>query len=449
MDSEVEEFVSRVGYLEPSYHTARVRSLLLKLDGKEVPCVTKIDLLTDDLVTEGEEIWPSKSMRIVEGRIAFEGIHELLDDIHSHSVDIGGVKIGYQPEEEPTWRYGVYYRGEKIGDEKYDTTMLKLRGTVDRRDFAQEEINELQNEIRLNPFRPFSSIRKLLTKFFGLSGDQISYNLIDIITPSNVKISSLTHVDREVRVRFECPREMVEDMQVKAILMRRDGGYHLYRPRLRNPSIKRLSHGFAEVTKIFQIPKRIGQTRSADLTLSLKGEVGLDTHYTHNLPLANRIWSVLNSFSESEFGKYFDLDLALDELKSANGKIFESIVSVLLTSCGLQVADLAGFPLSGMDLLAFHPRLQTSIICECTAAHPRKKLGRMKTVISDIEKKAPWLEFRAVVFTSQLVSEADRTDAESDRVTIRDASDIVSLMKTLKAPPDPDRVYDWLGIDYE
>ncbi|MGV9104085.1 MAG: hypothetical protein ACOC3C_08230, partial [Candidatus Thorarchaeota archaeon] len=269
MESDVEEFVSQIRYLESSYQTARVRSLLLKLDGKEVPCITKIDLLTTDFLSEGKEIWPSKNMRIIEGTIPFNGIEGFLDDICSCNVSIGGVQIGYELEEEPGWRYGVGYRGERIGEWRYDTTTLYLRGTIDRRDLEQDEINELQNEIRLNPILPLPSIRKLLSKFFGLPGDKISQNLIDVIAPSNARIISLTNVGRKVTACFECPREMAESMQVKAILVSGDGGFHLFRPKLRKPRITSLSNDFVQVIKSFQIPKRFDEPKGVDLTLSL------------------------------------------------------------------------------------------------------------------------------------------------------------------------------------
>jgi len=448
LNPEIMEFEKRVKDMESAYKSARVRTLLVDTSNGFVSCITRIDLLPTEAEESTNQVWPSKSLKIVEVTMEYSDIKSLVRYITSGGLCLDDLTVGFEDSDSPQWQCNVYFRNDRIGSIFPENTTLRLRGVADREKLIQKAMDSISNEIRLHKILPFPSIQDLIQKFFGLSRDNINVNLVDIYAPSYVQITDLKYLGSDVVVRFKCMKETADDMRIKAVFSSSNGGFLPHAPRLRKSPVVELPDGSVEVEKSFPVPDEATESIGVDVTLSLKGRSGLDTAYTHNLPIVNPIWYTLGLLDKTKVSKHFKFDSFEDEMiRLSDGDVFEAIMASLLTSCGFKVAWTGGFGLSCEDFLAFDDTSNVVLVSECTIGSPRHKIGLMKTALSSLSSRAKGLRFVGVVFTSKSTSDPERQGALKDYVIIRDASDIKSLVQMAAEAPNPRKVYAWLGLD--
>ena len=448
LNPEIKEFEKRVKDMESAYKSARIRTLLVDQSIGFVSSITRIDLLPTEVEEGTNQVWPSTSLKIVEVTMKYSNIKSLVESIAFGGLCLNDMTVGFEDSDSPQWLYNVYFRNDRIGSIFPDNTTLRLRGVANREKLTQKAMDRISNEIRLHKILPFPSIQDLIQKFFGLSGNNINVNLVDVYAPSYVQITDLKYLGSDVVVRFKCMKETADDMRIKAVFSFSNGGFLPHAPRLRKSPIVELPDGSVEVEKSFPVPDETTESTGVDVTLSLKGKSGLDTAYAHNLPIVNPIWYTLGLLDKTKVGKHLKFDSFEDEMiKLSNDKAFEAIMASLLPSCGFKVAWTGGFGLSCEDFLAFDDTSNMVLVSECTIGSPRHKIGLMKTALSSLSSRAKGLRFVGVVFTSKSTSDPERQGALEDYVIIKDASDIKSLVQMAAETPNPRKVYAWLGLD--
>ncbi len=447
-DTQVAEFGKRVKDIEAAYKSARIRTLLADRGNGLVPCITRIHLLANEPNKNVIDVWSSRTISVIECVVEYNGIDSLIQSITTKGMELNYVRLGFDQLESPNWHYNVHFRDERIEGSLAESTTLKLRGAIQREKLPDEFYNRLQDEIRLHKTLPFPSHRELTEKFFGFAEGNIDLNLIDIVAPSHVRIVSLDYLGSDIVVRFTCMKETVDNMRIKAMFSLSDGGFWPYSPRLRKSPVLTLPDGSVEVTKTFSVPSAAANSSGVDVTLSLKGESGLDTMFAFNLEIVNLPWFTFRLLDPSKVNTHFELkdfELRLALLKNAG--VFEAMIASLLTACGLRVAWTGGFSLSCEDMFAFDNMNRIVLVCECTVGSPRHKIGLMKSALTSLSRHSHHIRFVGVVFTAQATSDPERQGAAKDHVIIRDASDIKTLVQLASEAPDERLVYSWLGID--
>lgn len=443
----VAEFIRRARMLEPAYKTVRATSFLADRGGGLAPVVTRIVLLPYEKEEKEVILWESSLLKIVQCYKSFQSIDALLDSVTSGHFQIHSTYIGFYENEEPNWSYTVASRGEMQQDSSIDSTTLVLSAFIRIDNAPRSDERHFVDEMKLNPRIPFSCFRDLTGKMLGTEYESIMQKRVDILAPSYLQLNALMYQRSKMVTEIRCRDELVSSLRLKAVFTRPDGDFVSHEPRFRNPSVRRMSDGFAEITKSFKVPLDAKDAVGVDVTLSVDAHSGFDTIYSPNLSIVNPLWSILEILDKSKFSKYLELDGFEGRLVNLKGsKKFENIVAVLLASCGVTVAFLGDFPLACKDLIVTDPNDRTVFLCECTTGAPRDKFGPMKNAVENLRTRANWRDFIGVVFTSQSISKADRIDASSDSVIVKDVSDLKWLAEMAREQPNPKRIFEWLGV---
>ncbi len=446
MIQNMKEFIKNAELFSSSYRTIRIRTLFADRGFGLKASITVIHLLSEVRLESETVLWDGRHLKVMERIMKFESINGLVNSLIKGQINIQGKKIDFSKELEPYWDYAVILRGKTYNNFFAETTSLLLSGHTKTDQVSQDHMRQYQQEMVLNPQLQVSSIEELTGKMLGFQYRDINQNRVEIVAPSNILISDLFYHETNVKVRIRCMSAIEEKLQFSAIFHHSDGGITSFKPRRKGYTTTNISGNFLEIEKTFEVPTEANDALSIDFTLSLEGRMGIDRYSARNLPFANPIWAVLNNIDAQKVSKY----LKIDDFENRTSLIrdsdlFESIVVAIISSCGFSLVWTGGFKVSGTDMILLDNNEQL-VLLECTTGSPRDKIGLMKTAMKLMKEKISWLEVVGVVITSQSVSDAERKDASSDNVLIRDSADLKTLLVAAEEGIDEKKIRYWLGI---
>lgn len=447
-NSRIGEFTRSVRIFESIYSTARVRTLFADRGEGLDAVATVIHLLPDKYEESETVLWSSKLLKIVERFMEYPSADTVLHSIQSDGLELDSTYVGFNEDENPYWDYTVISRDDQFAQIRADSTTLLLSGHITIDDSPHGYETPFTNEMKLNPQLPVKSLQELTHKVLQHEIHDLQYKRVDIIAPSCVLLTDLSYRGDKVVAQIRCMKQITGNIRLKSLFYHQNGNITVFQPRFRGFSLNRLTGNLVEISKDFIVPVEAREAVGVSLTISLQSRLGLDAQYAPNLSVINPVWHVLNLLDESKVGKYFvlqDYEKRLALIKDAD--LFESIVASLLASCGFIVTFIGGFKMSCRDILATEKRRKITLVCECTTGSPRDKLGPMKSAISELSGKTDITMFVGVVFTSQTISDAERKDATADNVIVKDSSDLRELTEKARGLPNPEGVYQWLGIE--
>ena len=448
MEPIIAEFIKRAKKIEPAYKTIRARSFFANRGSGLSPVATRVDLMPLETDEHESVLWESNLLKIVQSYREFVSISELIESLTSSGFNVDSKYIGFYDSEEPNWYHNVLLRGEVNNGNTVDSTTLQLSAYINIDSAPRSHESHFIDEMKLNPFIPFSSLHNLTRKMIGIECESVIQKRVEIYAPSYLQLKSLRYRGSEMLAEIRCIEDLVPSLRLKAVFSLPNGDFLRHEPRFRKPNYQQQPDGFVEITKSFKVPETAKGAFGVDATISVDADSGFDSIYSPNLGIINPLWSTLKSLEKTEFSIYLETDDFENRLMNTKkAERFENIVAILLESCGLDVAYLAAFSLTCKDLIITNHDSDIALLGECTIGKPRDKFGPMKTAVKALSKTAEWYNFIGVVFTSQRISKADREDASADNVIVKDISDLRQLVEMADNEPNPNRVYEWFGLN--
>ncbi len=446
MNQNLREFIKNANLFSSSYKSIRIRILFADRGSGFEQSIAVIHLLSN-MKNESETVlWNGKFLKVVERIVRFNSISELMSSLTTGSMNIQGKKIGFLDEDEPYWDFAVILRGRTYNNFFADTTSLLLDGHVDVNESPQGHESYYQQELELNPQLQLSSLEELTEKLLGFQYRSINQNRVVIVAPSNIRLANLYYHKNEVQVKVTCAPDIEEALQFSAVFHNQDGSVISFKPRRIGYTRSTIGTDFLEIEKSFEVPREAKDAISVDFTISLEGRLGIDSGSVRNLPIANPMWAILNNLDVQKVSKYLTIDDFENQISLIRDSgLFESIVVSIISSCGFAPIWTGGFKISGMDMIVLDNNEKLALL-ECTTGSPRDKIGLMKTATKVMQEKICWLEVVGVVITSQTVSDAEKKDASTDNVLIRDAADLKTLLAAAEEGTDEKTIQYWLGI---
>ena len=434
-------------FFSPAFRSIRIRTLFANRGSGLEPAITVINLLNKEYDPSERILLNGKLLKVLERIDAFSSIQDLIDSITKGQLILNDQYVGFTEEEDPYWDYSVIPRRDIYNGHFAKTNTIQLSGHFNVKDSPKGYESQFQQEMKLSPQLQATSLKQLTEKLLGASFGDISYKRVEIFAPSFVMLSNLEYYGKEVNFKVFCSEESEKQIQFFALFHHDDGSISTFKPRMKGYTKNTADDSMIEIIKSFETPIKSRTAISVELTISMDGKIGVDSGSVMNLPVANPTWSIIRSLDVTKISKYLklsDFESRLSLIKDAD--LFESIVISLIASCGYIPLWTGGFKMSGKDLLVLDNK-RTLVLIECTTGSPRDKIGLMKTAIEELKDKLSWLELRSIVVTSQSVSDAERKDAATDNVQIRDAGDLKVLLFDASPGVSDKEIRHWLALD--
>lgn len=445
MKEEVNSFLKKAELFGAAYKSVRIRSLLADIGSGLEPVITVVSFL-NRFEEESETILlEGRLLKVVQKVVKFQDVKSLLELFWSGAFEIGGRKLLFPSDAAVDWHYSVFLRGQSFSGFEAESTTVMLSGSVHFEGESRGFGASLNQEMELNPQLQLSSIAELSEKILGTRFPQINGYRIQFLAPSYSWLTYMEYHGSRITIKLQCMENCEKMIQFHCIFYHPDGKIITHKPRRTGYSKRSLGKGMIEITKEFKTPCGATDASSMDFTLSYEGDVGIDKISALNFPVANVTWAVVRNLDRNKIPKYLSLRAFQNRLSNLReADLFESLVVILLSACGITPVWMGGFKISACDMVAIEE--SKLVIIECTTGNPRDKIGLMKTAIMDVQASFDWMSVTGLIISSQVMSEAERIDSSTDKITIRDSADLKALLVSATESSDI-RIRNWIGLE--